>query len=298
MEGFPIPRFALLIPFFALLVLSPLFGVGRAITRLETNMPPPEFKIPAPTPHLIKNPPKVSARSVLVIDKSSGAILFSKNPNLRFSPASATKIMTALVALDYYKPEDILTVEEIKVPPANMGLIPGERISAINLLYGLLLNSGNDAALTLAKNYPQGIETFVGEMNKVAQRLNLKNTYFVDPAGLSDDENFTTTLDLANLTLEALKNPIFARIVATREKIVFDTTGRITHRLQNLNKLLWEVPGIKGVKTGFTERAGGVLVTSFEQGKTQLLIVVFKSEDRFLDTKNLNEWALGLRWEK
>lgn len=291
MKGSEIPKVVFIIPFFILFSLGSLFWAAGWGIKLEAETLFVELKIPTPTQAPVKNPPVISARSVLVIDKSSGGILFSKNPNLRFSPASATKIMTALVALNYYKPESVLTVNEIKTPLSNMGLISGERITFLNILYGLLLNSGNDAAFALAENYPGGREAFISKMNKKAQEIGLSNTYFADPAGLSDDENFTTTLDLANLALKALKNPIFARIVATREKTVFDEIGQISHRLENLNKLLWEVPGVNGVKTGFTERAGGVLVTSFEEENKHLLIIVFKSEDRFQDTKNIIEWV-------
>lgn len=251
-----------------------------------------ELEIIIPNRSLKVQKPVILARSALVLDVNNGSILFSKNPNLRFSPASVTKIMTALVTINHYFLQQVLIIDTEKVEGSKMGLLPGERISVGSLLYGMLLNSGNDAAYTLAKNFPGGLNSFTEKMNKTAEQIGLKNTHFADPAGLSDDENFTTTLDLAKLAQFALQNPIFAKIVATREKTVFDVTGTRKHDLKNLNSLLWEVPGVTGVKTGFTDRAGGVLVTSFKEQDLQILTVVFKSEDRFQDTKRLIDWAV------
>lgn len=238
----------------------------------------------------IQKLPVISARSALILDVSTNSIVFSKNPNFRFTPASTTKIMTALVSLNYYKTEDVLTVGTETIIGSKMYLVSGEKITVENLLYGLLLNSGNDAAYTLAQNYPGGLEEFINKMNQTAKELKLSNTHFVDPAGIDDEGNYTTALDLSNLAKTALQNPVFAKIVATQEKTVFDTTGGLKHELKNLNKLLWDVPGVAGVKTGFTEKAGGVLVTLLKNQR-QFLFVVFRSDDRFTDTKNLIDWT-------
>lgn len=294
MEDFPGLKFFLPIFCLAALIISPFLFISQPVVSPKTSSLSRDFEIPPPVGNSKKMQklPQISARSALVLESSQKTILFAKNPNLRFSPASTTKIMTALVALNYYPLDKILTVPETQIIGSSMGLLPGEQISVENLLYGLLLPSGNDAAYTLAQNYPasptggSGLKNFIDQMNKTAQNLSLKNTSFTDPAGLSDDENFTTALDLANLALEALKNPVFAKIVATRGKTVFSQNGLVSHNLENLNRLLWDVPGVSGVKTGFTDRAGGVLVT-YLSGEKPLLIVVFKSQDRFADTKAL-----------
>lgn len=286
MEDSKIPRFVFLIPLIALLTLSVPFVWQDKLTAEKLGKE--EFVL---APRVARQLPIISARSAIILDPSSGNIIFSKNPNLRFTPASTTKIMTALVALNHYKTNEVLTVSKLDVIGSKIYLLPGEQITVENLLYGLLLNSGNDAAYTLAQNFPGGIKGFVEEMNNTARTLNLTNTYFTDPAGLNDDGNYTTALDLTRLAKEALKNPVFTKIVATREKTVLDVTGKTSHKLTNLNRLLWDVPGVIGVKTGFTQKAGGVLVTLLKNEK-QFIFVVFKSDDRFADTKSLIKFTL------
>lgn len=311
MEDYEVPKFTLFLPvilpviaLFLLFLLLLLFFFSfllfsTPILRIDNSKKVNAevyhgdlFLLPVPTPQQIKNQPTISAQGTLVLDVTRGVILFSKNPNLRFSLASATKIMTAVVSLGFYSLNDVLTIDDERIPGSSMGLTNGEKITVENLLYGMLLNSGNDAAYTLAKNYPAGVSGFIREMNKKAKELGLSNTSFSDPAGLDDDDNFTTGLDLAKLSTSAIANPNFSRIVATREKTVFDTTGRMRHDLQNLNKLLWEVPAVSGIKTGSTERARGVLVALVKQQERTLLIIVFKSDDRFADTKILIDWIL------
>lgn len=230
----------------------------------------------------------VSSRSFIILEKESRVIVSSSNENLTFSPASTAKIMTALVALENYSLDTILETNFASlVEGSRMGLFQGERISVSNLLYGLLLPSGNDAAYVLAQNYPGGIYGFINRMNEKAAELLLSKTHFSDPSGY-DDKNVTSAFDLARLASYALSNPEFSKIVRTKEKLVYNENFIYSHKLINLNKLLYK-DGVNGIKTGFTEDAGGVLVTSFEfQGKTYV-VVVMKSEDRFLDTDALIE---------
>lgn len=235
--------------------------------------------------------PNISAEGALVMDDESKTIIYGKNPNLRFSMASTTKIMTALTALSYFKDDDILTVKS-KASGSLVGFTVGEQVSFSNLLYGMLLPSGNDAALTIAQNYPGGLTAFVAKMNENALRYHLSNTNFADPAGLLDTEDYTTPIDLARLASIAIKNEKIAQIVSTKEKIITDISGKHTYKLVNLNKLLGE-DGVNGIKTGFTDEALGVLVTSkIEQGHL-LIIVVMKSEDRFADTQELLKLISG-----
>ncbi|MBI2025846.1 MAG: D-alanyl-D-alanine carboxypeptidase [Candidatus Levybacteria bacterium] len=232
--------------------------------------------------------PKISATGAIIMDADSKIVLYSKNPDLRFSPASTTKLMTSLVALDYFKPQDILTVKIASREGSIIGLKVGEKLTLENLIYAMLLPSANDAAYVIAQNHPQGYAKFIDSMNKKANELVLLNTHFGDPAGLLDNQNYTTAFDLARLASFAVANPLIKKIVATREKYITDATGNFIYRLENLNELLG-IDGVNGVKTGYTEEAGQVLVTSkIEEGRT-IIIVIMGSEDRFLDTQKLLE---------
>lgn len=236
--------------------------------------------------------PVISAEGAVVMDGDSKTVLFSKNSQLRFSPASTTKIMTALTALDTFKLEDILTVKTATSDGSVLGLQQGEKITFENLLYALLLPSANDAALAIAQNYPGGEAEFVNKMNENAKKYNLFNTHYQDPAGLLDDGDYTTPLDLARLASIALKNPEFAKIVSTKSKIITDVSGANVYSLDNLNKLLGS-DGVDGVKTGYTQEAGEVLVTSKMENGHAIILVVMLSGDRFLDTERLLDLVSG-----
>lgn len=235
-----------------------------------------------------KRPDLLSSSKALVIyDATHKDILLSKNEDIRFSPASTAKIMASLVALSHYSDNRVLTYPAplVGTDSSRMGLYTGEQISVKNLLYGMMLPSGNDAAKLIALNFPGGEEAFVKKMNEKAQEIGMKNTYFVDPAGYAD-ENYSTAYDLALLGSHALQNPKLSEIVKTKEIVVYDTSGAISHRLTNLNELL-SIKGVNGIKTGFTNEAEGVLVSSFLHDNTQYVIVVLRSQDRFSDTREL-----------
>lgn len=230
--------------------------------------------------------PQISAQGAIIMDADSKTVLFSKNPNLRFSPASTTKIMTALTALQFFKPNDILTVKTATSDGSVIGLLQGERMTFQNLLYALLLPSANDAALAISQNYPGGEKAFVAKMNENAKKFNLFNTHYEDPAGLLDDGDYTTPVDLARLASIAIKNPDFAKIVNTKTKTISDIGGFNVYNLDNLNVLLG-VDGVNGIKTGYTDEAGQVLVTSKVENGHTIIIVVMLSQDRFSDTEKL-----------
>ncbi len=228
--------------------------------------------------------PEISAKGAVVMDSDSKVVLYSKNPDLRFSTASTAKIMTALTALSYFKPNDILTVGEATDEGTLLGLKTGQQMTFRDILYGLLLPSANDVAFTIAQNYSSTTD-FVRQMNLNAVKLNLYNTHYQDPAGLEDDGDYTTPLDLARLASVAIKNPTFAKVVGTKQKTIADLSGT-SYQLNNLNKLLG-FDGVDGVKTGTTEGAGQVLVTSKLEGNHTIIIVVMGSQDRFTDTEKL-----------
>lgn len=240
-----------------------------------------------------ENAPNVSAQSVVILDLESGVPLFELNPGERLYPASITKLMTALVALEYYSPDQILTVR--RLAPAkdesDMGLAVGDQVNLRGLLYGLLIPSGNDAAYTIADNYPGGFENFIYAMNKKAEDLSMKNTHFENPSGLDSPRHYTTAKDLAILTAEALKNDLINKIVATYGTSLSDASGKKTYYLKNVNQFLGYLYGADGVKTGFTDLAGQCLVSSVSRNNHRIIAVVLHSDDRFADSGKLIEWV-------
>lgn len=228
----------------------------------------------------------ISAQAAIIMDDDSQTVLFSKNPTLRFSMASTTKVMTALVGLEFYSPDSELIVQSDNVPGAVAGFKRGEKFRFEDVLYAMLLPSGNDAALTIAQNYPGGVDAFVQRMNEKAAEYHLVNTHFADPAGLADEGDYTTVSELAKLASIARQNEVFAKVVATREKVITTKNGKNVYTLNNLNKLLGNY-GVTGIKTGFTDEAGEVLVTSQKEDNHTLIIAVMKSQNRFLDTQKI-----------
>jgi len=243
--------------------------------------------------------PILSAQSVMAVDLTSGVTLYEKDPNKALLPASTTKIITALVALDSYEPEQVLKVHQVVVEGQKMGLVTNEKIKFIDLLNGLLIYSANDAAEVLASNHPGGRDLFIALMNKKVKDLGLNNTHFGNPTGLDNGAQYSTTRDLIVVAKYSMENPIFAEIVGTKEKIVKSVDGKYTHRLVNINKLLGSVDGVKGVKTGWTENARENLVVYVERNNRKVMTVVLGSSDRFGETEELIEWIYqNYIWEK
>lgn len=253
-----------------------------------------DFK-PSPYPKKVylENAPEISAESAIVIDFESRVTFYEKDPDMKMRPASITKLMTALVALEYYSPDAVLTVKRL-VPTngeSDMGLAVGDRVSIRNLIYGLLVPSGNDAAYTLADNYPGGFENFVYSMNKKAQDLHMNNTRFANPSGLDADNHYSSARDISFLTAKALENPLISEAVATYGITLSDVTGTKSYQLKNVNKFLGYLDGADGVKTGFTELAGECLVASVSRNGHRVISVVLKSNDRFGESARLIEWV-------
>jgi D-alanyl-D-alanine carboxypeptidase len=192
------------------------------------------------------------------------------------------------VVLDIYNPDDIITVKHTLSEGQTIGLVEGERITVENLLYGMLVESGNDAAYAFADAY--GFEKFIARMNKKAESLGMRETHYTNPAGLDDPAQFTTPYDLALASRELLKSKLLKKIVSTKEITVDDADFKYFHKLTNVNKLLGEVQGVGGLKTGFTEAAGENLVSLYKKDGHDLLIVILKSQDRFADTKTVIKW--------
>lgn len=256
------------------------------------------FAVPTPKPFPVSRTNiypqnEVSARAVVVLDPDSGAILYKRNADESLSPASTTKILTALVALDAYKLDDVVTIQTVANSGQVMGLFPGEEITVENLLYGALVQSGNDAAWALAEHYPGGVDEFVKAMNGKAQSLHLTASHFTNPVGYDHPEHKMTAIDLARLSSLALTNHTIAKIVAIPQITISDVYHTRFHALTNVNQLLGKIPGVGGIKTGWTEEAGENLVTLVTRNGHRVIIVVLKSQDRFKDTSYLIDWVFS-----
>lgn len=249
----------------------------------------------SPVPELLEtlNFPILSAQAALAVDLDSGVFLYEKNPDSQLFPASTTKIITALVAMDYYPMDAVLKVGKVSVDGQKMWLKSGEEISVNDLLYGLLMYSANDAGEVLAENFPGGRDGFIFAMNAKAEGLSLTNSLFRNPTGLDGNDQVTTARDLVRVSTVAMKSPKFAEIVGTREKTVASVDGAVKHKLVNINELLGEVPGVLGVKTGWTENARENLVTYIERDGHKVMISLLGSQDRFGETKELINWIFS-----
>ena len=244
--------------------------------------------------------PTLSAQGVIATDLESGITLYEKNADAELLPASTTKIVTALVSLDAYKPDQILTVGRgVAVDGQKMGLYVGEKMKFENLLYGLLVYSANDAAVTLAQNYTGGYSTFIEAMNAKAKELSMTNSRFDNPVGLDTVVQRSTAKDLIRASEVAMRNPMFAKVVGTKRVVITDESGKVSYNLQNINELLGVVPGVLGVKTGWTENARENLVTYIERDNHKIMIALLGSQDRFGETKELINWIFdSYKWQE
>lgn len=236
--------------------------------------------------------PVISAESAVIMDDTSKVTIYAKNPDIRFSMASTTKLMTALTALEAFDLSDSLLVYRDGAQGSVVGLVRGEQYTLESLMLAMLLPSANDAANAIADNYPGGRAAFVKRMNEKADELTLYDTAYYDPSGLEDDGNYTTARDLARLASIATADETIARITGTKNSVIRDSSGKHVIALKNLNELLG-INGVVGIKTGFTQGAGGVLTTAREDNGHKQIIVVMRSTDRFGDTQRLLTMITG-----
>lgn len=232
----------------------------------------------APLHVAVRRPPQVHAPTAILVDLRTGRVLFAKNADLRRPIASLAKIMTALLVLQRTNLDDQVVVSRAAAttPPVDVGLRRGERIQVRALLYGLLLRSGNDAAVALAEHVSGSAAAFVRLMNDQAALLGLLDTRFASPNGLSD-LGYSTVEDLATLTRIALADPVFEQLVSSEDHWVPGPRGGVIH-LRNLNLLLGAYPGAYGVKTGYT-RAAGDCVVGVARRDGQTLIAIELGDD-------------------
>jgi len=227
-------------------------------------------------------PPKIEAGAAIVMDMKSGRVLYEKNAHARKAKASTTKIMTAIVALERGNLEDKVKVSKraANIGGSTINLKAGDEWTLKELLYGLMLRSGNDAAIAIAEHIGGSVEGFAVLMNEKARELGLKNTQFKTPHGLDTPGHYSTAYELAQLTRYALKNPVFSEIVGTQS---ISVAGRNFH---STNEMLGSYPGADGVKTGYTGQAGRCLVTSATRNNMRLISVVLNCSSRAVRANN------------
>lgn len=240
--------------------------------------------------------PTINSRAAIVYERSSGSILYGKSENEKRKMASTTKIMTAIVVLETANLDDIVTVSSKAAGTggSRLGLHKDDKISIQDLLYGLLLCSGNDAAVALAEQVGGNISNFANLMNNKATSLGLSSTHFVTPHGLDDDNHYTTAYELALITNYALKNDVFANLVKT--KVYTISINNHPKTLSNTNELLGNYDGVYGVKTGFTNGANRCLVTAVKKDNMDIICIVLGADtkkDRTKDSINLINYSFN-----
>ncbi len=236
---------------------------------------------------------ELSAQSAILIEAETGRVLYSKNSGKRMGMASTTKIMTALVALDKYNPADIITAsyKAANTEGSSIYLKSGEKMSLEHVLYGLMLASGNDAAVAIAEHIGKNEYTFAQYMNNKAINLGLKDTHFENPNGLSHENHYTTAYDLAMITREAMKNEIFREIVSTKNKVLKSLSGENDRYIKNHNKLLWQYENCVGVKTGFTKKDGRCLVSAATKNNVNLIAVTLNAPNDWSDHEKMLDYG-------
>ena len=227
----------------------------------------------------------ISAECAILIDAQTGRVLYEKQAEEKSLIASATKIMTALVICEQTNVLDRVKIpkEAVGIEGSSMYLKEGEVLTVQELLYGLMLQSGNDAAVALAIYCGGTVEGFTELMNDKAHRLGMTQSHFANPNGLDSPGNYSTARDMAILTAYAMQNPIFAQTVSTKTITIGERC------LRNHNKLLWQLEGANGVKTGYTKAAGRILISSVTRMGRQLIAVTFNAPDDWQDHKTLIE---------
>ena len=237
-----------------------------------------------------------SAKSAILIEASSGDIIYEKNAHEKMPMASTTKIMTAIVALEHGNLNDTVTVsnESCGVEGSSIYLTPGETLTLEDLLYALMLESANDAAAAIAYHISGGIEEFANMMNDTAERIGVNNTHFTNPHGLDNEAHYTTASDLARITAYALKNEDFRKIVSTYKKQIPLRGDEGVRVLLNHNKLLRISDDVIGVKTGFTKHSGRCLVSAAERDGVCLIAVTLSDPNDWRDHTDLHEMGFSL----
>lgn len=265
---------------------TPLVFVPAAPRPTSTPVPPP--------PVLAREvpPPRISAAMAVVVDEDSGALLYERAAHREWPPASLTKIVTAMVALDYGNPSARVTVDvdsRVMWDSTVMGLRPGEEVSLEDLLYGLMLPSGNDAAIAIARHIAGSEWLFAELMNAKVRQLGLQHSRFVNPHGLETAGHYSSAYDMAMLAREGMRNPVFRRLAAAKD---WDASGLLqAYHLVNLNRLLRQYPGADGVKIGYEDTALNTMVVSATRNGHRVYASLLRSTSRDADGTALLDYA-------
>ncbi len=294
----------------AVLVLLEIFLVVRGVMLLPSGHDGPAVAArPSATATLVRSPtatpnppppaPSIDAAASMLVNASDGDVLFKQNSDAQLPMASTTKIMTALLALQYGKLNQQITVGSDAVAAGSgdnsrMGLSKGETLSLRDLLYGMMLPSGDDAAVAVADGISGSQQSFVQLMNARAKFLGLTHTHYANPHGLDAPGHYTSASDLVKLAEIAMRNPIFQTIVATQEYVIPATDQHKAYDLQNTDLLLGSYDGAEGIKTGTTGNAGACLVFDALRNDAELIGVVLGAPDdptRYSDARALLDWG-------
>ena len=237
--------------------------------------------------------PSLSAQSAILMEAESGAVVYEKNAHTRLPMASTTKIMTALVALELATPDTVIPVDKraVGTEGSSIYLCEGEELTLEELLYALMLESANDAAVAIAIGISRSEEVFVDAMNEKATSLGLSNTHFANPHGLDAEAHYTTAYELAVITQMALQNPLLKTIVSTRKTTIPHQNTDGGRLLVNHNKMLRLYDGCIGVKTGYTQKSGRCLVSAAERDGVTLIAVTIHSPDDWNDHSKLLDFG-------
>ncbi len=244
------------------------------------------FFIIGPTVGSAAAPFDVTAKSAIVIEAATGKVLYEKNANDRRYPASTTKVMTLITALEEGNVNDVVTASNTAATTegSSLWLSAGEQLPMLDMMYGMMLVSGNDATVAIAEHISGSVAEFGKLMTQKAHALGALNTHFVNSSGLPDVNHYTTAADMAKITAYGYKLPLFAQIVATKERTMPWQGQQHDRDLFNENRMLWLYDGANGVKTGYTDDAGRCLVSSATRNGVQLITVVFDSEKMWDDS--------------
>lgn len=238
-------------------------------------------------------PPEITAKSAIIIEAMTGKVLYAKNAEERRYPASTTKIMTLIVALEHGKTDDIITTSAnaASTEGSSLWLSQGEQLTMLDMLYGIMLISGNDATVAVAEHISGSVENFAKLMTEKAHAIGAISTNFTNTNGLPDPNHYSTAHDLARIAAYGYKNPLFDEIVSTKNKVV-PWAGKDHGRdLYNENRMLWLYEGGNGVKTGYTEVAGRCLVSGAKRDNIQLIAVVLDSDHMWDDSIALLDYG-------
>ena len=238
--------------------------------------------------------PLIEAKAALIMDFDSGSLLYAKNIHEQLPMASLTKIMVAVLILESHDLDEVVSIEDNfnGLLGVRIWLKQNEEITVGNLLIGLLVRSGGDAALALAKYHSGSVEAFMAAMNQKATILNLKNTHFINPIGLDADGHFSSAFDLAILTKYALHNADFRKIIQMPNALIKSTNGKIVHSFNNTNLLLKSYLNILGVKTGTTDAAGASVINlARNDTDNEVIAVLLNSPSRFQENKSMIDWV-------